>query len=86
MSLERATMRSEGKKKMDALQMSISEWLQIIKGEFQEIPGLTLTRAQFQRLWGLDAATCDAVLDALIGVRFLKMTNHGAYTRFDQGD
>jgi hypothetical protein len=47
---------------MDAVQTSVAHWLQIIRGEFQEVPGLHLTRPQVQRLWDLDAATCDALL------------------------
>ena len=34
--------------------------------EFAEMPGLTLTFRQAQRLWGLDAPTCKAVIDLLV--------------------
>ena len=36
--------------------------LRRIQGEYIEMPGLRLTVAQAQRLWGLDRAVCDAVL------------------------
>ena len=35
--------------------MRIDQMLQRIQGEFVEMPGLRLTAAQAQRLWGLDA-------------------------------
>ena len=56
-------------------------WLQIVRGEYLEIPGLNLTRGQVQRLWGLDETTCDAVLTALVDARFLKRTAADAYVR-----
>ena len=70
---------------MDAVQTTASDWLQIIRGEYSEIPGLHLTKKQVQRLWGLDAATCDALLETLVGGRFLRRTQNGAYARADLG-
>jgi hypothetical protein len=45
--------------------IDIDEWCDIIEGEYREMPGLSLTRAQIQRLWGLDLATTDAILARL---------------------
>ena len=45
--------------------MRMDEVLQRIQGEFVEMPGLRLTTAQAQRLWGLDRDVCDALLGAL---------------------
>lgn len=70
---------------MNALQTAIAGWLQIVRGEFQEMPGLQLTKSQAQRLWGVDASTCEALLDELVGSRFLKRTHNGAYARIDAG-
>jgi hypothetical protein len=70
---------------MNALQATVADWLQIIRGEFQEMPGLQLTRSQAQRLWGVDASTCDALLDELVSSRFLKRTHSGTYARVDAG-
>lgn len=36
-----------------------------ILAEFRDVPGMRLTEAQARRLWGLDRATCDAVLTRL---------------------
>jgi hypothetical protein len=63
--------------------MRIDEVLQRIQGEFVEMPGLRLTPAQAQRLWGLERDTCDAVLGALVDAKFLSQTRDGAFVRQD---
>jgi len=50
-----------------------------IRGEYQEMPGLRLTFAQACRLWQVDAATCQRLLDQLVRETFLYKTNGGAY-------
>ena len=42
------------------------ELLRRVRGEFVEMPGLRLNLPQAQRLWGLDAVRCEAVLEALV--------------------
>lgn len=61
--------------------MRIDDVLQRIQGEFVEMPGLRLTAAQAQRLWGLDRDVCDALLGALIDAKFLSQTRDGAFVR-----
>jgi Fic family protein len=63
--------------------MRIDEVLQRIQGEFVEMPGLRLTAAQAQRLWGLERDTCDALLGALVDAKFLSQTRDGAFVRLD---
>ena len=70
---------------MDAVQTTVADWLQIIRGEYSENPGLHLTRKQVQRLWGLDPLTCDALLETLVNVRFLRRTENGTYARAELG-
>jgi hypothetical protein len=48
-----------------------------VRGEFLEMPGLQLTPPQAQRLWGLDAAVCRYVIDALVEASFLRWTPSG---------
>jgi len=60
-----------------------TDWSQIVRGEFTEMPGLRLTRAQAQRLWAMDPAACDAVLDALVDAGFLRRTREGVYVKAD---
>jgi hypothetical protein len=43
-----------------------------VRGEFNEMPGLRLTPQQAARLWGLEPSACDAVLDHLVAVSFLR--------------
>lgn len=60
---------------------TMTDWLQLIRAEFHEIPGLHLTKRQFQRLWNLDPMTCDVLLEALETTRFLRRTHQGAYVK-----
>lgn len=63
--------------------MRIDDVLQRIQGEFVEMPGLRLTAAQAQRLWGLERDVCTAMLGALVDARFLSQTRDGAYVRIE---
>ena len=63
--------------------MRIDEVLQRIQGEFVEMPGLRLTSAQAQRLWGIDRDVCDALLGALVDATFLCQTRDGAFVRVE---
>jgi hypothetical protein len=58
--------------------------LQRVRSEFTEMPGLRLTVAQASRLWNTDAATSVALLDALVELRFLRVSNN-QYGRIDTG-
>jgi hypothetical protein len=53
--------------------------LEIVRGEFLEMPGLRLTKRQAQRLWALDSDTCEALLGALEDSQFLRQTRDGEY-------
>ena len=59
----------------------VTEWLQLIRGEYLEIPGLSLTKPQVQQMWGLDPVTAEALLAALVEAKFLRCTNQQAYVR-----
>ena len=52
-----------------------------MEAEYQEMPGLVLTRREAERLLGLDRATCERALEALMRRRFLKRLPTGAYLR-----
>ena len=53
--------------------------LDIVRDEYLEMPGLRLTGRQAQRLWSLDTATCDALLDTLERAHFLRRSPRGDY-------
>ena len=63
--------------------MRMDDVLQRIQGEYAEMPGLRLTPAQAQRLWGLERDVCDALLGALVDAKFLARTRDGAFIRLD---
>jgi hypothetical protein len=65
--------------------MRIEDVLQRIQGEFVEMPGLCLTAAQAQRLWGLDREFCDRLLEALVEAKFLAQRRDGSFIRVDSG-
>lgn len=56
-----------------------------VRGEFLEMPGLRLTQAQAQRLWGLDEGTCTEALRALVEARFLCRNDVDIYSRATTG-
>jgi hypothetical protein len=60
------------------------EVIRRVQGEYIEMPGLRLTPAQAQRLWGLDRLACDTLLGALVDAKFLFRTRDGAFVRSDQ--
>ena len=57
----------------------MEQMLRRIQGEFMEMPGLRLTCRQAQRLFNLDAIVCEALLAALVDVRFLVQTADGLF-------
>ena len=61
----------------------VEDWLMLVRAEYVEMPGLSLTKPQVERLWGLDAVTSEALLAALIDVTFLRRTVGDAYVRAD---
>jgi hypothetical protein len=64
-------------------QTRADDWLPLVRAEYLEMPGLRLTRQQVRRLWGLDAPTCDTLLQVLIAQGFLRRTRDGAYVRVE---
>jgi len=62
---------------------SNDEVLRRVQGEFMEMPGLCLTEAQARRLWGLDEASCGALLRALVYAKFLFQTPSGSFMRVE---
>ena len=52
-----------------------------VRGEFREMPGLTLTSAQAGRLWSLDGPTCESILTQLVETGFLCQKANGAFCK-----
>jgi hypothetical protein len=67
---------------MTDIHPDVERWLPLIQAEYGETPGLSLTKAQMQRLWGLDGWVCDALVDSLVSARVLRRTPYGTYVRY----
>lgn len=65
--------------------ISRDQFLLRIRGEYLEMPGLRLTPAQAQRLWGLDGRICAELLEALTREKFLYLRTDGTYARASEG-
>lgn len=61
----------------------IDELVLRVRGEYREMPGLSLTVPQAQRLWGLEPAICQTLFQRLVEARFLRRTRHGRFVRWD---
>jgi hypothetical protein len=60
-----------------------TDWLQLIKAEYLEIPGLCLTPPQVRRLWNLDSVTAETLIAELTDIQFLRRTPRGGYVLAD---
>ena len=54
-----------------------------VRSEFLEMPGLRLTIRQAARLWGLEAAACEHVIEVLVRSEFLRRIPDGMVTRVE---
>jgi Fic family protein len=59
----------------------VQELTHRVRAEYAEMPGLSLTLAQAQRLWALDRQTCESVFMTLTARGFLRMTSRGRFVR-----
>jgi hypothetical protein len=56
-----------------------------IRAEYLEMPGMSLTTMQVQRLCGVEAPACIKALNALVRDRFLWLKENGTYARVAEG-
>ena len=61
--------------------LALHDLLRRIEGEYREMPGMSVTTAQAQRLWALDSTTCKVVLAALVERGVLRRTPRGTYVK-----
>jgi hypothetical protein len=52
-----------------------------VQSEYAEMPGLSVTMSQAQRLLNIDGVTCAWVFQALVNRGFLRRTAQGRYIR-----
>src|SRR5207253_402659 len=60
---------------------AVADCVQRIRAEYFELPGLSLTARQAQRLWNTDSETCQLALDMMVRDTFLRRTPHAQYVR-----
>jgi len=60
-------------------QVGIRGWIELVRAEYREMPGMSLSKPQMQRLWGFDAFVCEALIDALVARDVLRLTANGNY-------
>ena len=60
---------------------ALRDLLDRVVGEYNEMPGMCVTRPQAQRLWGLDSTTCELVLMTLVERGILRRTPRGTYVK-----
>lgn len=61
------------------LNVSFTQLLCRIRAEYRDMPGLRLTAAQAECLFGLDSDTWNAVVTVLLDARFLSRTHNGQF-------
>ena len=66
-------------------EVALRQLLLRVQGEYDEMPGLSVTASQAERLWGLDRPTCAFVLTTLVERGFLRRTLTGVYLRGASG-
>lgn len=57
------------------------DWVNLVRAEYCEMPGLSLSAAQVQRLWNLQPALTQMLLTHLVETGFLRCTRKGTYVR-----
>jgi hypothetical protein len=62
---------------------AVHDWVQMMRAEYLEMPGLALSKPQARRLWGLDGDACDELLDQMVRSNFLRKTPQNLYVRAD---
>ena len=65
---------------------SVRQILHRIRAQCLEMPGLSLTPQQVQRLCGGERAACDTALEMLVDTGFLSIRIDGTYGRFRNPD
>jgi hypothetical protein len=60
---------------------AVRELTNRVRAEYAEMPGLSITLSQAQRLWAVDRHTCEIVFKELLARRVLTMTPKGRFVR-----
>jgi hypothetical protein len=66
---------------MPSFEFQRDDLIHRIRGEYLEMPGLSLRLEQAQRLWGLERTDCQELLGRLVRSQFLYQRRDGAFAR-----
>lgn len=66
---------------VDRVQRPLRQLMELVEAEYAEMPGLSVTLSQAQRLWAVDRQTCEEVLSRLVHDGALRMTTNGRFVR-----
>ena len=64
-------------------EITVRDWMSLIRAEYLEMPGLSLTELQFERMWTLTPNLRETLLQELQRACFLRRTHKGTYVRDD---
>ena len=70
--VERALLYSSAAREFEHL-------AQQVRGEYLEMPGMSLTIDQAMKLWGVNRETSSTILESLVNAGFLRRSQHGRY-------
>ena len=59
----------------------VGSLMHLVQAEYNEMPGLSVTLRQAQRLWAVDRVTCEEALKRLTASGVLRMTARGRFVR-----
>jgi hypothetical protein len=62
---------------------TLQDWINLIRAEYLEMPGLSLTEPQVERMWNLPPVLAETLLRELQRAHFLRCTKKGTYVRCD---
>jgi len=62
----------------------LKQWLDRVRDEYHELPGLNLTPAQMQRLWGLEPHVCSALIESLVAAHVLRRGPTGKLVVYEE--
>jgi hypothetical protein len=57
----------------------VEDWMERVRAEYWEMPGLALTKAQIRKMWGIGPEECDELVGALVSAGFLRQTAQNRY-------
>ena len=60
---------------------TIRTLIEQVRAEYVEMPGLSVTLPQAQRLWAVDQGTCEEVFSRLVSSGVLRKTTKGQFVR-----